>query len=69
MDVTFGFQKQHQTEIALTLHFFLMSNRGQLLWIQKEVWLYRSPWKKYLTADVIYNLSKHALKLSVSCLI
>ena len=44
---------------CLKLAFFLIASRGRLLWLQKEVWLYRSLWENDPTSHLIYYLSKH----------
>ena len=44
---------------CLKLAFFLTASRGRLLWLQKEVWLYRSLWENDPTSHFIYYLSKH----------
>ena len=38
--------------------FYLMTIRGRLDWLQKEVWLYGSPWENDPTSLLIYYLSK-----------
>jgi len=44
---------------CLELAFSLLAIRGRLLWLRKDVWLYRSIWENDSTSLLIYSLSKH----------
>jgi len=56
---TSGSAERSRLGSVLKRAFSLLTSRGRLLWMQKQVSLHRSLWENHSTSHLIYSLSKH----------